>query len=65
MVGKRDAEYAHAFIEVLASPLANRVQLTTDGRHPYLKAVEDTFGDGIDYAMLVKHYSNPGEATRL
>ncbi len=62
MVGKRDAEYAHAFIEDLASRLAGRVQLTTDGHKPYIEAVEDAFGDNIDYAMLVKHYSNPGEA---
>lgn len=62
MVGKRDEEYAHAFIEDLASRLANRVQLTTDGQKPYLQAVEGAFGGNIDYAMLVKHYSNPGEA---
>lgn len=64
MVGKRDADYAHAFIEDLASRLANRVQLTTDGHHPYIEAVEDAFGGDIDYAMLVKHYSNPGEVTQ-
>ncbi len=62
MVGKRDEEYAHAFIEDLASRLSNRVQLTTDGHRPYLQAIEDTFGNNIDYAMLVKHYSNPSEA---
>ena len=33
MVGKRDAEYAHAFIQDLASRLANRVQLTTLVKH--------------------------------
>lgn len=59
MIGKRDAEYAHAFIEDLASRLVNRVQLTTDGHKPYLEAVEDAFGREIDYAMLVKHYGNP------
>lgn len=62
MVGKRDEQYAHAFIEDLASRLANRVQLTTDGHKPYLEAVEGAFGSDIDYAMLVKHYSNPSEA---
>jgi hypothetical protein len=38
------------------------VQLTTDGHRPYLAAVEDAFGDDIDYAMLIKVYgsdSNP------
>ena len=41
----------------LARPtLKNRVQLTTDGHKRYLGAVEDAFGAGIDYAMLVKIY---------
>lgn len=62
MVGKRDVEYAHAFIEDLASRLANRVQLTTDGHKPYIEAVDSAFGGDIDYAILVKHYANPGEA---
>lgn len=62
MVGKRDEECAKVFIEDLASRLAHRVQLTTDGHKPYIEAVEGAFGNDIDYAMLVKHYSNPGEA---
>jgi IS1 family transposase len=63
MVGKRDAQYAQAFIDDLASRLANRVQLTTDGHKPYLNAVEGAFGGDIDYSVLVKHYGNPaGEA---
>lgn len=32
------------------------MQLTTGGHKPYLNAVEDAFGDDIDYAMLVKLY---------
>ena len=34
LVGGRDAEYANAFMHDLASRLANRVQLTTDGHAP-------------------------------
>lgn len=56
MVGKRDADYANAFIADLASRLATRVQLSTDGHKPYLEAVEGAFGANVDYAMLVKHY---------
>lgn len=56
MVGKRDAEYANAFMQDLASRLSNRVQLTTDGNNPYLEVVENDFHGDIDYAMLVKHY---------
>ena len=62
MVGKRDADYANAFIADLASRLAYRVQLTTDGHKPYLEAVEGAFGRDVDYAMLVKHYG-PGSLT--
>ena len=64
MVGGRDAEAARAFIDDLASRLANRIQLTTDGHKPYLEAVESSFGNQIDYAMLVKLYGadRPDEA---
>lgn len=63
-VGPRDADAAHDFMEDLASRLANRVQLSTDGYKPYLSAVESAFGwTGIDYAMLVKLYGPAPEGT--
>jgi IS1 family transposase len=58
MVGGRDAEYASEFMTDVASRLANRVQLTTDGHRPYLQAVYDGFGRDVDYAMLVKIYGH-------
>lgn len=57
-VGARDAEAAKLFVGDLASRLANRVQLTTDGHKPYLEAVEEAFGADIDYAMLIKIYGD-------
>jgi len=60
MVGGRDAEYAMILMDDLRRRLATRVQLTTDGHHAYLGAVEEAFGADIDYAMLVKLYG--GEA---
>jgi len=57
--GGRDGEYAWALMDDLRKRLASRVQLTTDGHKAYLNAVEDAFGDDIDYAMLVKLYG-PG-----
>ena len=39
MIGDRSAVTAHAFMQDLASRLANRVQLTTDGHRAYLEAV--------------------------
>jgi IS1 family transposase len=56
MIGQRDPETARDFMEDLASRLANRVQLTTDGLKAYLTAVDRAFGEDIDYAMLVKVY---------
>ncbi len=56
LVGPRNAEAANEFISDLASRLANKVQLTTDGHKPYLEAVESAFGGDIEYAQLVKIY---------
>ncbi len=55
-VGTRDGAAAFHFMSDLAARLAHRVQLTTDGHRPYLQAVEDAFGEDIDYAQLVKIY---------
>lgn len=55
-VGRRDAFTGHAFIRDLASRLAHRVQVTTDGHKTYLEAIEGAFGADVDYAMLVKLY---------
>lgn len=59
-VGNRDAESAEVFMHDLASRLANKVQLTTDGHKPYLEAVDNAFKLDIDYAMLIKIYGEPG-----
>ena len=64
-VGGRHSGVANEFMHDLAGRLANRVQLTTDGHHAYLCAVENSFGTSIDYARLVKMYGNaPGPAGR-
>jgi IS1 family transposase len=64
LVGSRDAWTAGAFIEDLASRLAHRVQLTTDGNTVYLEAVEGAFGADVDYAMLQKIYGADPEAEK-
>jgi hypothetical protein len=43
----------------LKDRLATRVQLTTGGFRPYIRAVDDTFGTEVDYAQLVKIYGQP------
>lgn len=60
LVGVRSQENATEFMVDLASRLANRVQLTTDGNTMYEYAVRAAFGADVDWAMLVKEYtSNP------
>ena len=55
-VGKRNAGYAHLFMQDVAARINGRIQLTTDGLKAYLEAVEDAFGADIDYAILDKLY---------
>jgi IS1 family transposase len=63
-VGNRDGEAALDFMTDLAPRLANRVQLTSDGHKAYLNAVEEAFGNDVDYAQLVKIYGQAPEGQR-
>ena len=64
LVGSRDADDANLFIDDLASRLANRVQLTSDGHNPYLFAVDAAFGGKVDYSMLIKQYGPSPETEK-
>lgn len=57
LVGTRSRQCAYDFIEDLASRLAVRVQLTTDGLKVYPDAVERAFKGNVDYGMLNKTYA--------
>ena len=59
-VGDRSGATASAFIADLEKRLTQRVQLTSDGHRAYLEAVSGVFGDGVDYARLVKLYGKSG-----
>src|SRR3546814_8908089 len=61
MVGRRDIPAANEFIGDVASRLANRVQISTDGHRPYLTAIEASFGEQIDYGRLIKFYNGAGD----
>lgn len=65
-VGTRAWEHAQAFMSDLAKRLANRVQLSTDGHHAYIQAVEKAFGGEVDFAQVIKTYNAPqsNEASR-
>lgn len=64
LVGARESEYAMAFVDDLSRPLANRVQLNSNGHKAYLEAAEGALGGDIDFAMLVKIYGNPPESMK-
>jgi IS1 family transposase len=59
LIGGRDGEYAHAFMLDLQERISGRMQLTSDGHHAYLQAVDDIFGPWVDLAQLVKKYGEP------
>ena len=62
-LGRRTSEDTNVFMAKLASVArpaegAERFQLSTDGFQPYPAAVEAHLGGRVDYAQLVKTYSN-------
>jgi IS1 family transposase len=64
LVGSRDSWAAYQFLSDLRTRLANRVQLTTDGHNAYLEAMRQSFGDDVDYAMLVKIFAASPESAK-
>jgi IS1 family transposase len=58
LLGDRDVESATFFMKDVAERVSGKMQLTTDGLHAYLKAVDAAFptDDEIDFAQLVKVY---------
>jgi IS1 family transposase len=63
-VGSRDGQCAKWFMDDVASRLATRVQLTSDGLKSYLDAVEGAFGADVDYAQLVKLYGPTSDSAK-
>ena len=60
---RRDVDSAGVLMDDLAGRVTNRIQLTTDGLRVYLDAVGETFGNDIDYGILVKvHGASPESA---
>lgn len=64
IIGPRDGVTARMFVNDLASRLADRVQLTSDGLAVYLQAVERAFRGDVDYAQLVKVYNETSEGQK-
>ncbi|HEX7888357.1 MAG TPA: IS1 family transposase [Ramlibacter sp.] len=56
LVGVRSPDCTYDFMADLASRIAGRVQITTDGWGAYVGAVETAFHDRVDHAVLNKSY---------
>ena len=63
-VGPRDVREAVAFMTDLAGRLRHRIQLTTDGLHLYLNAVDAAFQGDVDYAQLIKVYGTDQDSRK-
>ncbi len=57
VTGKRNEATTRAFVNDVWERIINRPQITTDGFGPYIEAIAECFGDGADFAQLVKHYA--------
>jgi IS1 family transposase len=57
LVSKRDGEQALEFIGDLADRITDRPQITTDGLGSYISAIDEIFGTEVDFAQLIKTYS--------
>lgn len=58
--GDRTETTAQAFVADVASRMAYRVQISTDGLKAYVGAIEDAFGGDVDYAQIIKVYGTEG-----
>ncbi|MEX2149029.1 MAG: IS1 family transposase [Steroidobacteraceae bacterium] len=56
LVGNRTADAAMRFICDLKDRLEGRIQLTSDGLTFYPVAVEEAFGEAVDYSRLIKYH---------
>jgi IS1 family transposase len=64
-LGRRDTATTQIFIEGLRDAIApGDFQITTDGFGPYVPAIDDTLGDRVDFAQLIKVYANNPEGQR-
>ncbi len=65
-MGKRDKVTTDIFIEGLRDAIQPgcKFQITSDGFGPYKHSIPDTFGNRVDYAMLIKVYKAAPEGER-
>ncbi|HUD23022.1 MAG TPA: hypothetical protein VMQ60_09285 [Acidobacteriaceae bacterium] len=56
MVADRSQAAADAFVADVASRMAYRVQVSTDGFYAYTDAMQKSFGNNVDYGKIIKTY---------
>lgn len=56
MVSDRSQAAASAFVADVASRMAYRVQISTDGFGAYTEAIRKSFGQNVDYGKIIKVY---------
>jgi IS1 family transposase len=61
LVGERTSDDAEVFLTDLASRMANRIQLSTDGHVVYEGTVGPSFHHQVDWAQIQKIYASGGE----
>lgn len=57
LVGERTRDDAYVFLGDLASRMAGRIQLSTDGHRIYESTVGPAFGQDVDWAQIQKDYA--------
>jgi len=61
-LGRRNQATTNAFIEgVRAATATSRFQISTDGFQPYIRAIDNTLSDRVDYAQMIKVYASDRE----
>jgi IS1 family transposase len=56
VIGQRDRNTTNVFTQDVASRMANKVQVSTDGFAPYPDAIRRAFGKNVDYGRIIKVY---------
>jgi IS1 family transposase len=64
LAGDRGADTAKSFMTDVASRVSNRVQITTDGNVSYLEAIEEGFGQDVDFGQIEKLYGTKPDDKR-
>ncbi len=65
LVADRGHHSACQLVDDLASRLANRVQISTDGHRAYIYAIKGAFRENVDYGRLVKVYGTDARGNEV